>query len=54
MIESPIHRRGGPIFFALSLIPFFLLLLNLRKLDARTKPSLPVTQELEKRVETMI
>ena len=31
MINSPIHRRGGPIFFALSLIPFFVLLLLLRK-----------------------
>ena len=31
MINSYIHRRGGPIFFALSLIPFFLLLLYLRK-----------------------
>ena len=26
MINSPIHRRGGPIFFLLSLIPFFMLL----------------------------
>jgi exosortase C (VPDSG-CTERM-specific) len=26
MIDSPIHHRGGPLFFALSLIPFFLLL----------------------------
>jgi exosortase C (VPDSG-CTERM-specific) len=34
MIHSPIHRRGGPIFFALSLIPFFLWLLFLRKQDA--------------------
>jgi exosortase C (VPDSG-CTERM-specific) len=33
MIHSPIHRKGGPIFFALSLIPFFLLLLFLRKRD---------------------
>jgi exosortase C (VPDSG-CTERM-specific) len=33
MINSPIHRKGGPIFFALSLIPFFLLLVFLRKRD---------------------
>ncbi len=26
MINSPIHRRGGPLFFGLSLIPFLLLL----------------------------
>ncbi len=25
MIDSPIHRRGGPLFFALSLVPLFLL-----------------------------
>ncbi|MGD0812254.1 MAG: archaeosortase/exosortase family protein [Verrucomicrobiota bacterium] len=31
MINSPIHRKGGPIFFILSLIPFFALLLLLRK-----------------------
>jgi exosortase C (VPDSG-CTERM-specific) len=31
MIDSPIHHRGGPIFFVLSLIPLFLLLLILQK-----------------------
>jgi exosortase C (VPDSG-CTERM-specific) len=31
MIESPIHHRGGPLFFALSLLPFFLLLYWLRR-----------------------
>lgn len=31
MIDSPIHHHGGPIFFVLSLIPFFLLLWSLRK-----------------------
>lgn len=31
MIHSFIHHRGGPIFFALSLIPLFLLLWWLRK-----------------------
>jgi len=30
MIDSIIHRKGGPFFFALSLIPFFLLLFWLR------------------------
>jgi exosortase C (VPDSG-CTERM-specific) len=34
MIESPIHRRGGPLFFALSLIPLFLLLWWLRRGEA--------------------
>lgn len=33
MIHSPIHRRGGPVFFALSLVPFFLLLIVLWKSD---------------------
>ena len=33
MINSYIHRQGGPIFFALSLIPFFLLLWILLRLD---------------------
>jgi exosortase C (VPDSG-CTERM-specific) len=31
MINSPIHRKGGPLFFGLSLIPLFLLLILLRK-----------------------
>jgi exosortase C (VPDSG-CTERM-specific) len=31
MINSPLHRRGGPIFFALSLVPFFSLLFLLQK-----------------------
>jgi exosortase C (VPDSG-CTERM-specific) len=31
MIDSVIHRRGGPLFFALSLIPLFLLLWWLRR-----------------------
>lgn len=35
MINSYIHRKGGPIFFLLSLIPFFFFLNYLRKLDAR-------------------
>jgi len=33
MIDSPIHRRGGPLFFLLSLVPFLLLLVLLRKFD---------------------
>jgi exosortase C (VPDSG-CTERM-specific) len=30
MIRSPIHHDGGPVFFALSMVPFFLLLILLR------------------------
>ena len=37
MIHSVIHRRGGPVFFALSLIPLFLVLWWLRRGDARTR-----------------
>jgi exosortase C (VPDSG-CTERM-specific) len=33
ILHSTLHRRGGPIFFALSLIPLFLLLLLLRKFE---------------------
>jgi exosortase C (VPDSG-CTERM-specific) len=40
MINSPIHRRGGPLFFILSLIPFFLLLIYLRKSE-QTNHTLP-------------
>ena len=35
MINSPIHRKGGPIFFALSLIPLFITLLLLQKSGKR-------------------
>jgi len=35
VIDSPLHHQGGPIFFALSLIPFFALLLWLRKSENR-------------------
>ena len=34
MIDSPIHHHGGPLFFVLSLIPFFLLLYFLRKRES--------------------
>jgi exosortase C (VPDSG-CTERM-specific) len=37
MIDSPIHRHGGPFFFVLSLVPFFLLLYFLKKSE-RTDP----------------
>ena len=37
MIHSLIHRRGGPVFFMLSLIPFFLVLWWLRKGDVRSR-----------------
>ncbi len=41
MIDHPIHRRGGPLFFALSLVPLLLLLWWLRRGEAEgsTSPS---------------
>ena len=42
MIHSAIHHRGGPIFFALSLIPLFALLFYLRRRElARGVKSAP-------------
>jgi hypothetical protein len=35
MIEHVIHRRGGPVFFALSLLPLFALLWWLRRWERR-------------------
>ncbi len=37
MIHSLIHRRGGPVFFALSLIPFLLALWWLRQGEVRIR-----------------
>lgn len=40
MLDAPIHRHGGPLFFALSLVLFFPLLLFLRKKErAHPQPS---------------
>ena len=47
MINSYIHRHGGPVFFALSLIPFFLLLLFLRRLGSRTNLKADVPSQLK-------
>jgi exosortase C (VPDSG-CTERM-specific) len=38
MIHSLIHRRGGPLFFVLSLVPLLLLLAWLHKGESRTRP----------------
>jgi exosortase/archaeosortase family protein len=35
MIHSPIHHKGGPIFFALSLVPLSLLVWWLRRQEQR-------------------
>jgi hypothetical protein len=36
MIDSYIHRHGGPIFFIASLLPFFFFLLYLQKSESFT------------------
>lgn len=36
-IDSPLHHRGGPLFFALSLIPFTLVLLFLWRTDQKSQ-----------------
>ena len=41
MINSYIHRHGGPIFFVLSLVPFFLLLFFLMKSDRLLRQPAP-------------
>jgi len=38
MIYSWVHKRGGPIFFALSLIPFFALLIYLYRRERTKQP----------------
>jgi exosortase C (VPDSG-CTERM-specific) len=38
MIHSPIHRRGGPIFFVASLIPLFIVLWLLRRQELAARP----------------
>jgi exosortase C (VPDSG-CTERM-specific) len=43
MIDHPIHRKGGPLFFALALIPFLLLLVFLRRLNSTGR--LPIKSE---------
>jgi exosortase C (VPDSG-CTERM-specific) len=35
MINSPIHRRGGPVFFALSLVPLFAMLWLFRRQELK-------------------
>jgi len=37
MIHSWIHRRGGPLFFVISLVPLLLVLWLLRKGDEQTR-----------------
>ncbi len=45
MINSLIHRRGGPVFFAASLIPLFLMLWGLRWQETKKQRSAPLDRE---------
>jgi exosortase C (VPDSG-CTERM-specific) len=45
MINSPIHRRGGPLFFLVSLVPLFLLLHYLRRSELKRKTPTIVTKD---------
>jgi len=44
MIDSPIHRRGGPLFFLASLVPLFLLLYYQRRSESRSR-SVPLKSQ---------
>jgi hypothetical protein len=44
MIDSYIHRHGGPLFFALSLVPLLVLLWMLRR--GETKHTTSASQPL--------
>ena len=44
MINSFVHTKGGPIFFALSLVPFFLLLILLKRFENKAQANPNPTQ----------
>ena len=46
IIDSPLHHRGGPIFFVLSLVPFFALLFLLRRSERRRIKPMPAPATL--------
>ena len=39
IINGPLHRSGGPLFFAFSLIPLFLVLMLLKRGEKKAAPS---------------
>jgi eight transmembrane protein EpsH (proposed exosortase) len=45
MIDSPIHHRGGPVFFALSLIPLLALIWYFRKIEKRSPTPVGLPKE---------
>ena len=55
MIDSPIHRHGGPVFFVLSLVPLFLLLVYLSKRELRKEQAIGrSTKEIIMRKSTQV
>jgi exosortase C (VPDSG-CTERM-specific) len=52
MIHSPIHKRGGPLFFLLSLIPFFALLLFLYCRERKCRNKARATESLQHKTKT--
>ena len=45
MINSDLHHRGGPLFFLVSLVPLFLLLYALRRLEVRKQAGAKVIEK---------
>jgi exosortase C (VPDSG-CTERM-specific) len=41
IMKSPLHSQGGPLFFVLSLVPFFGLLILLQRLEGRSVDKIP-------------
>lgn len=41
IIDGPLHKKGGPVFFAISLIPFFVVLAWFRRQETRLEGSPP-------------
>jgi exosortase/archaeosortase family protein len=50
MINSVIHRRGGPVFFALSLVPLFAMLWLFRRQELKRKDATAGTNSIVNRV----
>lgn len=43
IIDGPLHHKGGPVFFAISLIPFFVVLAWFRRQENRESTGAPPT-----------
>jgi exosortase C (VPDSG-CTERM-specific) len=46
ILNSGLHHQGGPLFFAISLVPFFILIWLLRKYELPRKTESPVERAL--------